>query len=726
MKKVFALLLCATSLLAQNISVKSINKIRYVSGYMTPGQSVGQAIYNACADATVTGTQFGSVIIEPWVTSGWYTFALPLGCNVEDHRGTGGYTQTVFNNGVSYYLRATNSKPFNQLSIPAQMLLQFDAWSGGFSDIANTKTQWQAIRVEMQGRTIGERKATEMNLNCQGIGDCIGGMFAAYDFGGYSTGGDEGAEGVRGSAYQGDGFGADGNYPRGQAQGTCGYGANYVCAAWSGGTNANLGVGRWVINTSWSPYSTGSILSGSGTSPACTLVGSGTTWTSLGTGDHSDLALEFVPYDGSGGAKWVVPVNHITDNTHLNVTFGIAEIGNSCFNAAGNYVIYKGSQVIGLGDPAIGVDPTAVLLTQASANVFRVLDNIEEALSPGFHGTGVVALVGKVTNGPVLGSGVVASNVFTPLFQNAFRATGNWQNGISFDGGTLAEGVNFAQPVSDSLIRSNDITASSQRIFNVLSSGGSQRYWEYDRTNDWWHTSGNVYISGTTSQLATNSSIQSNVQFYLGYSNAAFSGEVIQPTVTLNSNVPLLDIAPHSLAGLSMFRVEEIGQRVIVNDGSVLQFYSDNKSTLKALISGATGAASFSMLGLGGAGASISNGINFASGGQLAAAGTTIANVNASSFDVASGMKFSVNGGASIANTSSLAQYVGTITTTAAVSDNLSVTGLTSSGHCSAQATNATAATTLTGVWTATGAGSMTLNHSASSGGTFAIFCSFN
>lgn len=67
-------------------------------------------------------------------------------------------------------------------------------------------------------------------------------------------------------------------------------------------------------------------------------------------------------------------------------------------------------------------------------------------------------------------------------------------------------------------------------------------------------------------------------------------------------------------------------------------------------------------------------------------------------------------------------RYVGTITTTAAASDNLSVTGLTATGHCSYAATNATAAG-LTGVYGAAGSGAYTLNHSASANGTFDIFC---
>jgi hypothetical protein len=85
----------------------------------------------------------------------------------------------------------------------------------------------------------------------------------------------------------------------------------------------------------------------------------------------------------------------------------------------------------------------------------------------------------------------------------------------------------------------------------------------------------------------------------------------------------------------------------------------------------------------------------------------------------------SLGGGQKIANSSNIVQFVGTIASTASAGDNLSVSGLTSSGHCSAQATNSVGAG-LTGVYIATGSGVATLYHSPMAGGTFNLFCSFD
>jgi hypothetical protein len=85
----------------------------------------------------------------------------------------------------------------------------------------------------------------------------------------------------------------------------------------------------------------------------------------------------------------------------------------------------------------------------------------------------------------------------------------------------------------------------------------------------------------------------------------------------------------------------------------------------------------------------------------------------------------SVGRGHAIANSSGITQFVGKITTTASASDSLSVEGLTSSGHCTAQATNEVAAG-LTGLFIVQGDSVATLHHSVTPGGTFNVFCSFD
>jgi hypothetical protein len=592
MKRILtAVLMCAAMASAQTaISVKSLNKIRFVSQYLTPGQNVPQAIYNACNDATNGGTQFGNVIIEAQVGAGWSLSALPLGCTVEDHRGNGGSTQTAFNNGLSYYLRAQNLKNSSTLSLPSLMYLEFDPWKGGFSNIAGTKTQWQAIRIQMYGRTVGERKGIESNTICQAIGDCIGGMFSTLDWGGYSTGGDEGSVALRGQSSQGDPGVAHGNFPVGQTTGNGGYGANYIAAAWTGGSNAYLGEGKWAINTDWNVYSTGTLVSGSGVSPACTLVGSGTSWTTLGTGAHTDLALEYVPY-GDGVAKWIVPVNTITDNTHLNITLAVSELGNSCFNPNGAYRIYKASQIVSLGDPVVGngVNPIAVQLTQASVNVFRFNDHIEVPFAPNFHPRGVTSVVSKVLNGPNGGGAFFGTNIGTPSFRDGFRLAGNFDYGLGLDSGTtMINAIKIGEPISGALIDSTDTTIAIQSVLQLLSSGLQVRGYGYNRTNDWFVFNGGQYFSGGDARFGIGTNPQTNVLGYMFYNNAAWNGIILAPNVAPNAGVAIFDMA---VAGSTRFKQENLITHFA--NGDVLKGWSDQLTTLKWQISGVDGGSSF-------------------------------------------------------------------------------------------------------------------------------------
>jgi len=71
------------------------------------------------------------------------------------------------------------------------------------------------------------------------------------------------------------------------------------------------------------------------------------------------------------------------------------------------------------------------------------------------------------------------------------------------------------------------------------------------------------------------------------------------------------------------------------------------------------------------------------------------------------------------------ARYITTFTTTAAPSDQATVSGLTTGAHCGAYASNAVAAA-MTGVYIVANNGSVTLNHSPMAGGTFNVFCSSN
>ncbi len=67
-------------------------------------------------------------------------------------------------------------------------------------------------------------------------------------------------------------------------------------------------------------------------------------------------------------------------------------------------------------------------------------------------------------------------------------------------------------------------------------------------------------------------------------------------------------------------------------------------------------------------------------------------------------------------------RFVGVITTTAALSDDFPVPGLTPQAHCSYSATNSIAST-IGNIYVIANSGSVMLNHAAIAGGTFNIFC---
>jgi ABC-type iron transport system FetAB permease component len=69
----------------------------------------------------------------------------------------------------------------------------------------------------------------------------------------------------------------------------------------------------------------------------------------------------------------------------------------------------------------------------------------------------------------------------------------------------------------------------------------------------------------------------------------------------------------------------------------------------------------------------------------------------------------------------------GSLTTTAATSDVVTVTGATSSSHCSLGSTNATAATNFTTTYvSAKATNSITVTHVATAGLTYDLLCTVN
>lgn len=471
------------------------------------------------------------------------------------------------------------------LQIPSTITVEQDAYSGGVNEYPTgpaTKTQFQPIRFNLIGRTVGERKGIQGFVQSYGKGDNIGIMASTYDFGGYSTGGDEGSEGGRFMTTQGDGT-SGGGVPVGTVFAVA---TNLVTGSWTSGTNASLGEQRPLINTSRAVYSTGTISSVASTSP-CIVTGTATGWTALGAGAKTDLFLNITGND-NGAIKHVLPILSITDDTHLVVEYNQAEVGAGGFGpsltASGTYHIYKGGMVASLGTAGADGNATSVNLASGGSN-FQAGDSIQQPLGYNYHGRGVQISIQRSVGEPN-GGGVYVYNTGTPPFGDAFRATGAFTNGLRFDKTPTTAGIQFSTGLGGPFISSSDTTSGVQSIAQVLNLSSSPRTFQYDRANDFWNIR-QTYFSGSDSRVSTNSTPQTNVQFYLGYNNASFFGLVIAPVTAPSTNaIKPLDVRRAS-DGTTVFAVEK--DRVVVNNGLDLKGFSDNETTNKWTILGASG-----------------------------------------------------------------------------------------------------------------------------------------
>jgi hypothetical protein len=478
------------------------------------------------------------------------------------------------------------------LQIPSTVIIEQDAYSGGVNEYptgAATKTQFQPIRFNMIGRTIGERKGIEGFVQSYGKGDNIGVMASTNDYGGYSTGGDEGSEGGRFMTAQGDGT-ATGGFASGTVSAVS---SNLVTGSWASSSNASLGEQRPLINTSRGVYSTGTISSVTGTSP-CIVTGAATGWSALGTGAKTDLFLN-ITGNNNGTVKHVVPILSITDDTHLVVEYNLGELGATGFGSgmttSGAYNIYKGGLVSSLG--TAGTDGNAVSVNLASGGSnFQVGDSIQQPLGYNYHGRGVQVAISRLI-GETQGGGFYVDNTGSIAFRDAFRSSGPFLNGLSFDSGTLSgHGIVFSSPVTGALIRSNDITAGAQVVSQLLSSGSASRTaLGYNRTNDYFQfgngTSGGLFVDGSSTRISTNSTPQANTQFYLGYAGAAFNGLVIAPTTAPNAGVYQLRVETNG--GVPTFGVDAGTGRVLINNSTNLDIYSGNLGSRTIQVVGSSG-----------------------------------------------------------------------------------------------------------------------------------------
>ena len=460
----------------------------------------------------------------------------------------------------------------------ANLRLDTDAYRGGinnYNGTSGTKSQLASLWLTGRYRTIGERKDITQDMWCLGKGDCNGFFNTVRDWGGYSTAGDEGESGLRVSSEQGMG----GTFPYGTVSAVNG---NKVTAQWTYGYT--LGEQRPVINTSRNVYSTGTLVSAPTTSP-CTITGSGTGWSTLGTGSHSDLFLEIVPLSNANGVKYVVPITSISDDTHLVLEYTLSENGNVCIGAGlpsgAAYNIYHGGLAASLDDPVTGRDPTAVNLA-VPASMFQVGDAVQQPLGYNLKTVGINVYVNQQI-GPGQGYGQMLYNTGTTTLESGLRVRGNFINPIRIDNNSKM-GSAIRVSSAGKFVELSDESSSSTDLFLLHRLGGAGlNYITYDRTNNDLKIGPFAvdFATGAISQ-GLNAPIPTLSRYWMQWTEATAGGMNINGPTGLTAN--LLEA---NVGGIRRFAVSANNADFV--SGLTLRGYSGNYTPQTWGISSSTG-----------------------------------------------------------------------------------------------------------------------------------------
>lgn len=503
------------------------------------------------------------------------------------------------------------------LTFPSSLLLGLDYFSGGIncypsgSGCAGTKTQPGIIFSMPLYRTRGEHKSFNVGPQCYGLGDCIGYFLSQHSWGGYGTSGDEGDMGLRTWNLQGDGNTAD--FPQGTVGSVSGSTVTGTWATENGqASNQWLGDDRPLINTSRGVYSTGTIssITGSGSPAVCTVTGTGTGWTALGTGATSSLFLN-IPANNNGPMMLVWPILSITDDTHLVIEYNQNVFGPSCPSASmstsGSYNIYQGAKVAALVAPAgqapgLNLNATAVTLA-IPATMFQAGDAIQQPVAYNLLQTGIKAVIGKTVGEPN-GYGLNLSNQGPLNGYAAAQIGGNWTYEI-YGPAPLNAFAALSTP-SAGTISLFDLTAdrtSNEVIFqNLENTAGQLRQDGFNRQGDYWFTGGNFFSGDGARRSLGGSTPQTNVAdwVYISPANApTFTGRWLNYYADPNNRV-LLDRV--DINSVPVWAVQSAGNgnaNAVVNNGNALVFNAKNLASQTASISAATGVAQFAAVASG-------------------------------------------------------------------------------------------------------------------------------
>lgn len=473
------------------------------------------------------------------------------------------------------------------LQLVQPIWLNVDAYGGGINNISTTKTQWSGLRTSFMARSVGVRTGSLTDQRCTGTGDCIGADYQIHDWGGYGTGGDEGAHGLRSQVSQG--IDDSTNIPNGTVASVSG---NTVTGTWAvggaGATNAWLGEGRPLINTSRNSYSIGTLASATLVSPTCTITGSGTAWSALTTGAHSDLFMELTAQSVSP-ARFVVPITSITNDTTLVVSFLQNSFGAQCpvVSNGDAYHIFHGGMVTALSAVMDGSsNPTGATLA-IIPSAFQAGDTIEQPYGANWTPHGLWVAMQRTLPGH--GIGAFIYNTGTQQMDAGAEIFGPWKYAVYTDGNSPT--FLYSSGVS-SLFQDTGTAGATLGIASVLNSSAQSRTFNYDRTHDMWaFGAGGFNVNAATGAIAQGTNVPpAATTYYMGWQGAGTNGLLLNaPTGTTSG------ILNAQVGGTDQFAVSRYGtyNSVIFNAASRLFGFSGNYSGQTWTINSATGAAAF-------------------------------------------------------------------------------------------------------------------------------------
>jgi hypothetical protein len=299
------------------------------------GISVGAKIDAACA--SLSGSQ-GAVQILSSVGAGTSIVGLPQTCALLDYRGqpivpnSGSFPISLPASPYEYYKTLT-SAPASTNDESATAYFELDHKGGGNYTFPGFKSTYSGITADVFSQGKGQEFAGKFEIFKRGIGEAQGVYSAAYNIGPTPVGGQEPT-----TVWRGDG--GDCINCAGGADAYTLTVASYAAGVltWvEAGFGPLIGEGMTLV-LNQSQYTTGSILSQSGTPP--TFVGSGTTWSTYSPAATAGKVCFSMAEQDTAGFQFWYPVTSIASDTSLTISAlfqGSQTAYSSAFNGTGSY-----------------------------------------------------------------------------------------------------------------------------------------------------------------------------------------------------------------------------------------------------------------------------------------------------------------------------------------------------------------------------------------------------